>query len=363
MSQPSSGRARRSRAGLFLFVLLLLGAAWEIAVRSIGLPHPTPLRVLAGAWTAAAGGGAVGGRPPGAPGPEEMAKMAYRPLPYVMWGLKPDWTRAAEDGRQRTSNALGFRGREIELPKPAGRYRIVCLGGSTTYSEAVGDADAYPALLEGMLREARPDRDVEVINAGVPSYTTAESLANLAFRVIDLAPDAIVVYHAANDLRPRRYRNFDGAYFHYRKVWDGTTTLWERGPGEMAGGLNQFIQHNMPQDNGDPLANARKAGTDAYRRNLTSMAGIAAAHGVRTVLVGFVCAEQGAHRDEEYVVGVDEHNRAMRVVAEQQGALFIDLAARFPQDQGLFVDVVHLNEAGTAAKARIIADGLLDGLL
>jgi lysophospholipase L1-like esterase len=362
MPQPASTRARRSRVGLFLFLLLLLGGAWEIAVRARGMSAPTPLRVLSAAWVVA-GGGAVGGRPPGAPGPEEVAKMAYRPLPYVMFGLKPDWTREAPDGLQRRSNSLGFRGREVEQPKPPGRYRIVCLGGSTTYSEAVGDADAYPALLESMLREARPGRDIEVVNAGVPTYTTAESLANLAFRVIDLQPDAIIVYHAANDYRPRLYRNFDSAYFHYRKVWDGTTTLWENGPGEMLGGLNPFVQFNLPEDNGDPAENAARAGSAAYRRNLVSMAGIAAAHGARTVFVSFACDEQGKHRLEEYVVGVAEHNRVMREVAAAQGALWIDMLAVFPQGQGLFVDAVHLNARGTAAKARIIADGLLKGLL
>jgi lysophospholipase L1-like esterase len=357
----SSSRARRSRAGLFLFLILLFGGAWEVAVRVIGLPQPTPLRVLSAAWSVASGRG--GGGPAGAPGPEELAKMAYRPLPYVMWGLKPDWTREAPDGRLRTSNSLGFRGAAVQVPKPEGRTRIVCLGGSTTYSEAVGDADAYPYLMEQMLREARPELDIEVVNAGVPSYTTAESLANLAFRVLDLQPDAIVVYHAVNDYRPREYRNFDSAYLHYRKVWDGTNTLYERGPGDMEGGLNPFIQHNLPPDNGSKAENARRAGTGAYRRNLTSMAGLAAAHGVRAVFVSFAVDEQGEHTRSEYVQAAAEHNVVLREVAERQGALFIDLQPEFPQGQGYFQDAVHLNERGTPVKARIIADGLLKGLL
>ncbi|MHC5211571.1 MAG: SGNH/GDSL hydrolase family protein [Planctomycetota bacterium] len=361
MPQPTSSRARRSRVGLFLFLILLLGGAWEIAVRAMGLPTQTPLRVLSAAWVVAGGGSA------NAPDDEQLARMAYRPLPYLMWGLKPSWTRESRgpgDDREYTSNALGFRGAEVEVPKPAGRYRIVCLGGSTTYSDAVGDADAYPRLMQQMLREARPDRDIEVINAGVPSYTTAESLANLAFRVLDLQPDAIVVYHACNDYRVRVYRNFDDSYFHYRKIWDGSARLHETGEGDM-GGLNSFIQFLPPEDNGSHAKNAESAGTWAYRRNLVSMAGMAAAHGARTVLVNFVADEQGVHSTQELTEAMAEHNAVMRSVAEEQGALYIDLHAQFPQGQDLFHtgDPVHLNARGTRVKARIIADGLLKGLL
>jgi lysophospholipase L1-like esterase len=349
---PSS-RPRRSRAALLLFLLVLAALAWEVAVRAIGSPAPTPARFLSAAWSVA-----TGGRPANAPSEEDMRKNAYRPLPYVMFGLKPDWERLSRDGLTRTSNRLGFRGREIELPKPEGRFRIVCLGGSTTYSDAVSDDETYPVHLERVLRDARPDLDIEVVNAGIPSYTTAESLANLAFRVIDLQPDVLVVYHAVNDYRPRVYRNFDRAYFHYRKVWNGTVEQWEPGPGEMAGGINPFIQHNLPPDNGDNAENVRRAGTGAYRRNLLSLSGLAAAHDVRTAFVSFVADEQGPYRTQEFIDAVLEHNLVMREVAERQGDLFIDLHPRFPQGQGLFHDPVHMNDRGTLIKARLIAEVL-----
>ena len=46
-------------------------------------------------------------------------------------------------------NALGFRGENITIEKPKDIYRIVAIGGSTTYSIDVADyRDSYPALLE-----------------------------------------------------------------------------------------------------------------------------------------------------------------------------------------------------------------------
>jgi lysophospholipase L1-like esterase len=366
MGNPSS-RPRRSRSGLVLFLLLLILLSWEVIGRLTPVVPVTPWSFARASWAVATGGEVPGGSTAGKPDAEQLARNAYRPLPYVMYGLKPSWSRPdqkAKDGSLlvKTTNILGFRGREIEQPKPAGRYRIVCLGGSTTYSDTVGDADAYPVLLEQELKKARPGQDIEVINAGVPSYTTAETLPNLAFRCLDLQPDAIVLYEGINDFRPRVYKNFDKAYFHYRKVWNGTVDDWEAGEGEMAGGINPFIQYNVPVPNGNKLENIRKSGTDAFRRNLVSIAGIAKAHGVKVVMVSCVCDELGEFTQDEVVAGVKEHNAVVREVCAQQDVLFIDMAPRF-QQAGQFADIVHMNPAGSAQMAHLIAEGLLKGLL
>ena len=133
------------------------------------------------------------------------------------------------------------------------------MGGATGVDPAMIQA----AQMEAMLREARPDLDVEVVNAGVPSYTTAESLANLAYRIVDLEPDMIVVYHAVNDYRTRVYSNYDPAYFHYRKVWDGSADKYQTGEGELRGGINPFIQHVPPDPNGNQADNVARSGTGA----------------------------------------------------------------------------------------------------
>ena len=45
--------------------------------------------------------------------------------------------------------------------------------------------------------------NVEVINAGSGRYASWESLLNLQFRVLDLEPDLVIVYHGVNDVHPR----------------------------------------------------------------------------------------------------------------------------------------------------------------
>ena len=71
-------------------------------------------------------------------------------------------------------NSLGFRSDEIVQPKPAGEFRVVCLGGSTTYSTGVKNYKmSYPNLLEKELHR-RGFQNVNVINANACSHNCFE---------------------------------------------------------------------------------------------------------------------------------------------------------------------------------------------
>lgn len=97
-------------------------------------------------------------------------------------------------------NALGFRGPEIAVPKPAGTFRVVCLGGSTTFDVlATSDEAAWPGRLEKILRAKHPR--VEVVNAGLGGYATDHSLMPEYWSNVEkVEPDVVVVYHATNDI-------------------------------------------------------------------------------------------------------------------------------------------------------------------
>lgn len=122
-------------------------------------------------------------------------KSLYRGQAFLNYGLSP---------LRDDVNSLGYRGPEIALPKPDHVYRIVALGGSTTYGIYLDRwQDAYPHKLQQALTEAHGYQDIEVINAGVPGYTSWESAVNLMLRIPDLKPDMVIVYHGVNDINPR----------------------------------------------------------------------------------------------------------------------------------------------------------------
>lgn len=125
---------------------------------------------------------------------DSRSSAQFIPMPYVNYVPSPNY-----EGHNR----LGYRGPEVAVPKPPGVFRIVAIGGSTTYSTATTAENAYPRQLEIMLREDYGYANVEVVNAGVPGYTSWDLLAAYIYRVVELEPDLLIIYEGINDVEPR----------------------------------------------------------------------------------------------------------------------------------------------------------------
>jgi lysophospholipase L1-like esterase len=96
-------------------------------------------------------------------------------------------------------NSLGFRGPEFSIAKD-GVYRIVALGESTTFGMTLQPEDKpWPEVLEQIIRQQlKTRRPVQVINAGVPTYSLQDTLDRLPDQILPLQPDMIITYHGAN---------------------------------------------------------------------------------------------------------------------------------------------------------------------
>ena len=118
-------------------------------------------------------------------------------------GRAPFQFRPGTEGKMFQSrvriNNLGFRGPDIPTDK-GDAYRIVTIGESTTFGHTINASDVpWPRLLERLIREQlKPERPVQVINAGVPSYTARLNAERLAKVVLPLEPDMIISYHGYN---------------------------------------------------------------------------------------------------------------------------------------------------------------------
>jgi lysophospholipase L1-like esterase len=103
--------------------------------------------------------------------------------------------------RKQTVNRDGFVStRDIPLEKAPGELRIVTLGGSSTVGNRNHDEDTYPRVLETLLQERFPEREISVINAAAGGYTTIESLGYFQTRMVHYRPDIVLVMHAWNDM-------------------------------------------------------------------------------------------------------------------------------------------------------------------
>ncbi|HZI92816.1 MAG TPA: SGNH/GDSL hydrolase family protein [Patescibacteria group bacterium] len=100
-----------------------------------------------------------------------------------------------------TVDNLGFRGvKNIQFQKAPGTLRVLCLGDSYTFGAYVDDGETWPAQLETILREDRPERPVEVINAGISGFTILDELQFFKEHGESLKPDVVVVGFVLNDL-------------------------------------------------------------------------------------------------------------------------------------------------------------------
>ncbi|MGH7199308.1 MAG: SGNH/GDSL hydrolase family protein [Planctomycetaceae bacterium] len=88
--------------------------------------------------------------------------------------------------------------------KPAGTYRIFCLGGSTTYGRPYDDATSFSGWLREFLAEADPSRRWEVINAGGISYASYRVAKLLEEDLVEYGPDLIIIYSGHNEFLERR---------------------------------------------------------------------------------------------------------------------------------------------------------------
>jgi hypothetical protein len=125
--------------------------------------------------------------------------VTSEPIPYVapstnerlVYELNPE---------RREFNRDGMRGPEIRWEALDDAYVIAVIGDSHAFSSEVRRYDrTFPARLEADLRSMSPERSVVVLNFGVPGYNTAQELELFQTKVMDLAPDLVILQFTIND--------------------------------------------------------------------------------------------------------------------------------------------------------------------
>lgn len=325
------------------------------------------------------------------------AKPRYSPHRYLGHYLTPGHVKGANK-----HNSLGYRSDEIVMPKPEGQFRIVCLGGSTTYTTDVEDyRTSYPSLLEKELKE-RGYTQVSVINAGVGSWTSWESLINFELRVLDLEPDMIIVYHAVNDILarlvwpPAAYRGDNSgstrpvvmsmpSIFEYSTLLrylliraglvephSSTDRNLDAPPDTYY--AKDFYDQKVRQTYPDGMFRKVSAKDmlmtnepKFFRRNIEHIVLIANHRDIEPVLATFAYSplftDEPSVATEEYQAAYVEMNETLKSIAREIGAHLFDFASLYPVDKQYYTDGLHVNVEGAKLKARLFADYLSNNQL
>jgi lysophospholipase L1-like esterase len=106
------------------------------------------------------------------------------------------WRYSPGNGR----NSLGLRNREVG-PKKNGIYRILVVGDSLVWSGETSSGELYTEVLERRLNSllATGTASFEVINAGIPGYTTFQELEFLRIYGMKMEPDLVILGFVFND--------------------------------------------------------------------------------------------------------------------------------------------------------------------
>ena len=127
----------------------------------------------------------------------------------LFWSLRPSNRVRYLDALVAT-DAHGLRSPPIE-PRQPREFRILSLGESTTFGSRVQIEETYTLRLADELQSLEGDaggiRVFTAINAGVPAYSSFQSLEYLKRRGLALEPDLVLIYHELNDYMPSTLRD------------------------------------------------------------------------------------------------------------------------------------------------------------
>jgi len=141
---------------------------------------------------------AQGKRPllPGWHGPNQAAGLIDA-HPTRLWGMSEAVGVQNAEGSVASINALGFRGKMPEQPKPQGRLRVLSTGDSSFYGFGVNDSEVFTDYMEQSLLGS--GQDVDVINTGVGGYTIAQHVLVMEEIGWDLEPDLLILANLWSD--------------------------------------------------------------------------------------------------------------------------------------------------------------------
>lgn len=303
--------------------------------------------------------------------------------PYLLYAPSPN----LEKYGYRQHNEDGYRGKKVPVVKQKGTYRILFMGGSTTYSMWVNDPDsAYPAITGDILNKDLAEgrisnnkvKKIEVINAGVPWGTSAEILTHYNFKFRYYDPDLVVINTGGNDA----YAHFIGGpyspdFSHFRKSmtdvrpvkkpfrWLFHSRLFSffiiyifqddlvKGGQFVHQGEQQRIrwfQHQNPATN--PVKDLKY---NAFYNNLNSVIHEIKADSAFILLVPFL----GHWENEQYtdtILGMHYfYITLLKQIADENQVYFAPFDPEVITDKAYWMDDCHLNEAGVREKAHHIA--------
>ena len=266
-------------------------------------------------------------------------------------------------------NSFGFRGKEFDINKKANAYRIVALGGSTTFGADVGDGFTYPDYLQRAL-DAISGMRYEVINGGINGSTIDEIEGLLEGEVIKLKPDMLILSSVFNNFY---YNNSHMYKYRENLLQKINTVLMSKSL------LYMTLREKMASVSGAMVEDVYKAPLEAtvndflkddkfwsdMKTTFKDIARITKDNNIMLVIIkepiwlrDYKQAKCGMLLDKRFEPVYKKAYMLLDDIAKEEHLKVIDIAGYFdplPNKDTIFIDGLHLTKKGNEYMGELIA--------
>ncbi len=262
---------------------------------------------------------------------------------FLRWNerrLPPNDYEHVTWGHPVVNNRLGFREREFEMPKPAGKFRIMVLGDSLTWGAGLTEDQRYTQLLENRLREECPHVEIEVLNFGRPGAPTTAERDLLDEHIDTVQPDLVVVGFCVNDPQPQT-ESYAVELERYRRVFDAIEWLGRFGLRRTRAFVHtktdQFLRNQefVPpwQDALDRVYDPASAEWRAFEKALADIAAMCRVRSLPApVLVPLLQGSGDFNQPNESLANIMRWCRKAADAARRQGFVTVNLEEAFKRE-------------------------------
>jgi len=255
--------------------------------------------------------------------------------------------------------------RELYFEKDKGdKFRIICLGGSTTYGHAQFDrSKVWPKVLERLLNQGVSKSAYEVLNAGVPGHGSSNLAARLQKEILDLEPDLIIIFTGWNltgSVKSKYAWVPDNIYHAKQPVLKKINnflvdnSIWYI---KMRAFLTVRSGQGRLAKMEEMISKIYKSELPALRNNLGQMSAICKDNGIIPVLIKYPSRDYSYQRYADTISAIEK-------TALRDDIYLIDCSQYFgslneEERAGYFVDMAHFSDKGQEKIADMIYTALI----
>lgn len=289
--------------------------------------------------------------------------------PTLFWEFVPDKQIQGDfiaEGEYRI-NSQGFRGPDFNVDKSPNTIRICCIGNSCTFGWEIPEGTTYSDLLQIELNRLYPNQTFEVINCGVPGYTSHQGLTLLTEKILEFQPDIITLSFGWNDI----WGAGKGITDRQQKILSPFVTGLQNNLAKLKTySLMKYLLLELTERKGLESFNlenpAYRVSEFEYRDNLMQIHNIAENNGIIPIFLTSPAPDAqvyfgaGSFTQLKVLFEIHEqYNQIIRNLRDTEQFWMIPLATHFNNQPGLFdpelKDYIHYNQAGHIRVATTIA--------